>query len=76
MPEQRRTVLEQIWADGSLKFRIASFSELFIDPDVREEISAFVRDKMRARLGTHGCAIAWCRRITASAANYTGFAMR
>ncbi|HYZ21776.1 MAG TPA: NAD(P)/FAD-dependent oxidoreductase [Rhodopila sp.] len=49
--EQRRTALEQIWADGSLKFWIASFSELFVDPEVSEEISAFVREKMRARLG-------------------------
>ena len=49
-PEQRRTVLEEIWEDGSLKFWIASFGELFFDPEVSEQVSEFVREKMRARL--------------------------
>jgi cation diffusion facilitator CzcD-associated flavoprotein CzcO len=49
-PEQRRAVLEEIWEDGSLKFWIASFGELFFDPEVGEQISEFVREKMRARL--------------------------
>jgi acetone monooxygenase len=49
-PERRREVLEEIWEDGSLKFWIASFSELFFDPEVSEQVSAFVREKMRARL--------------------------
>jgi cation diffusion facilitator CzcD-associated flavoprotein CzcO len=49
-PEQRRDVLEKTWEDGSLKFWIASFGELFFDPEVGEQISEFVREKMRARL--------------------------
>jgi cation diffusion facilitator CzcD-associated flavoprotein CzcO len=49
-PEQRRAVLEEIWQDGSLKFWIASFGELFFDPEVSEQVSEFVREKMRARL--------------------------
>ena len=49
-PERRRAVLEEIWQDGSLKFWIASFVELFLDPEVSEQVSEFVREKMRARL--------------------------
>src|SRR4051812_33184186 len=49
-PEQRRAVLEKIYADGSLKLWIASFGELFFDQAVNEEVSAFVREKMRERL--------------------------
>jgi acetone monooxygenase (methyl acetate-forming) len=49
-PEQRRKVLEDIYADGSLKLWLASFAEMFFDPAVSEEVSEFVRSKMRARL--------------------------
>jgi acetone monooxygenase len=49
-PEQRHAVLEEVWKDGSLKFWIASFGELFFDPEVSEQISVFVREKMAARL--------------------------
>ncbi len=49
-PQQRRAVLEEIWEDGSLKFWIASFGELFFDAEVSEHVSEFVREKMRARL--------------------------
>ena len=49
-PEQRLEVLEDIYADGSLKLWLASFAEMFFDEAVSEEISAFVRAKMRARL--------------------------
>lgn len=49
-PEQRLAVLEEIHADGSLKLWLASFAEMFFDPAVSEEISEFVRGKMRARL--------------------------
>ena len=49
-PEQRRAVLEEIWEDGSLKFWLASFGEIFFDAEVSEQVSAFVREKMRARL--------------------------
>lgn len=43
-------VLEDCHADGSLKLWLASFAEMFFDQDVSEEISEFVREKMRARL--------------------------
>jgi acetone monooxygenase (methyl acetate-forming) len=49
-PEQRRQVLEEIYSDGSLKLWLASFGEMFFDEKVSEEISEFVREKMRARL--------------------------
>ena len=49
-PEQRRQVLEDIWQDGSLKLWLASFAELFSDEDASEQISEFLREKMRARL--------------------------
>ena len=43
-------MLEEIWKDGSLKFWLASFGELFFDAEVSEQVSEFVREKMRARL--------------------------
>jgi cation diffusion facilitator CzcD-associated flavoprotein CzcO len=49
-PPQRRKVLEDIYADGSLKLWLASFGEMFFDADVSEQISEFVREKMRERL--------------------------
>ncbi len=49
-PEQRRERLEDIYADGSLKLWLASFAEIFSDEQVSEEVSEFVREKMRARL--------------------------
>jgi acetone monooxygenase (methyl acetate-forming) len=49
-PEQRRAVLEEIYADGSLKLWLASYGEMFFDEKVSEEVSEFVREKMRARL--------------------------
>jgi cation diffusion facilitator CzcD-associated flavoprotein CzcO len=48
--EERGQVLEQLWADGSLSFWVASFAELFFDPVINEEISQFVRAKIRARI--------------------------
>ena len=49
-PEQRHDVLEQVYADGSLKLWLASFGEMFFDEAVNAEVSDFVREKMRARL--------------------------
>ena len=43
-------MLEEIYEDGSLKLWLASFGEMFFDQDVSDEISEFVREKMRARL--------------------------
>lgn len=49
-PEQRQEILEEIHADGSLKLWLASFIDLFFVEEVSNEISEFVRGKMRARL--------------------------
>ncbi|NWJ74591.1 NAD(P)/FAD-dependent oxidoreductase [Pseudonocardia sp. ICBG1122] len=49
-PEQRRAILEEVYADGSLKLWLASFGEMFFDQEVSDEVSEFVREKMRARL--------------------------
>ena len=49
-PARRREVLEEIYADGSLKLWLASFAEMFFDEAVSAEISQFVRDKMIERL--------------------------
>ena len=49
-PEERRADMEEMWADGSLSFWVGLFPELFFDPQVNEEVSAFVRDKIRARI--------------------------
>ncbi|MGY1822485.1 flavin-containing monooxygenase [Geodermatophilus sp. SYSU D00079] len=49
-PEQRRELLEEIYDNGSLKLWLASFPEIFFDEAASEEVSEFVREKMRARL--------------------------
>ena len=49
-PERRLEIMEEIYADGSLKFWLASFGEVFFSEEVSREVSEFVRDKMRARL--------------------------
>lgn len=49
-PEERRADLDEIWEDGSLSFWVGAFPEMFFDPQINEEISEFVRDKIRARI--------------------------
>ncbi|MEM7542857.1 MAG: NAD(P)/FAD-dependent oxidoreductase [Pseudomonadota bacterium] len=49
-PEQRREVLEKMWDHGSLRLWLASFVEIFFDEAINEEVSEFVREKMRKRL--------------------------
>ncbi|WP_299604846.1 NAD(P)/FAD-dependent oxidoreductase [uncultured Tateyamaria sp.] len=49
-PERRLEVLEEVYADGSLKLWLASFAEMFFEEEVSAEISEFVRQKMIARL--------------------------
>jgi acetone monooxygenase len=49
-PKERRKILEKLWAEGTLNFWIGSFPELFTDPKVNEEMSEFVRDKIRKRI--------------------------
>jgi acetone monooxygenase len=48
--EEKRQVLEELWADGSLAFWLTAFVEVFFDPKVNDEVSEFVREKMRQRL--------------------------
>jgi acetone monooxygenase (methyl acetate-forming) len=43
-------VMEEVYADGSLKFWLAGFGEIFFAEEVSQEVSEFVRDKMRARM--------------------------
>lgn len=49
-PDERTAVLEKMWNDGSLALWLASFPEMFFDEQVSEEVSEFVRVKMRERL--------------------------
>ena len=49
-PEKRREVLETVWADGSLSMWVGSFAEVLTDEAVGEEVSEFVREKIRARI--------------------------
>ncbi|MDL9936605.1 NAD(P)/FAD-dependent oxidoreductase [Gordonia sp. ABSL1-1] len=48
--DKRQAILEEVYADGSLKLWLAGFGEMFFEKEVSDEISAFVADKMRARL--------------------------
>ena len=48
--EERREIFERLWNEGSLRLVVASFPELFSDEAASEEMSEFVREKMRARL--------------------------
>ncbi|HKY89404.1 MAG TPA: NAD(P)/FAD-dependent oxidoreductase [Nevskiaceae bacterium] len=49
-PKERQKIYEKLWAEGTLNFWIGSFQELFIDPKVNEEMSEFVREKIRKRI--------------------------
>ena len=49
-PEERHKVYERLWADGSLSLWLAAYTEIFFFKEASEEISEFVRAKMRDRL--------------------------
>jgi len=49
-PEERRARLEELWADGCLSFWVGSFGEMFVDETVNQEVTDFVREKIRARI--------------------------
>lgn len=49
-PEQRLQVLEEKWQEGSLSMWVGTYPELFTDQAVNDEISDFVRKKIRARI--------------------------
>ncbi|KAA0873602.1 NAD(P)/FAD-dependent oxidoreductase [Nitrincola tapanii] len=48
--EERTEILEKHWNDGSLSLWLATFPEIFFEEDASQEVSEFVRKKMRARL--------------------------
>lgn len=48
--EERRKLMEEIWADGSLSFWLTTFVEMFFEEKVNDEVSEFVREKMRERI--------------------------
>jgi len=49
-PEERQQDLEELWADGSLAFWVGSFPEVFVDEGVNNVVTAFVKEKTRARI--------------------------
>ena len=49
-PAERRARYEELWADGSLSFWVGSFGEMFVDEEANQEVTAFVREKIRARI--------------------------
>jgi acetone monooxygenase len=49
-PKERLELLEEIWADGSLRFWTGTYPELLSDAKVNAEVSEFVRDKIRAKI--------------------------
>ena len=48
--EERRSVLEDCWADGSLKMFVGTYPEVLTAPELNEEVTEFVRDKIRAQI--------------------------
>lgn len=54
--EERRAIFEGLYADGSLIMWGGNFGEVLVDPVANEELSEFMREKMRARLTKPGVA--------------------
>jgi acetone monooxygenase len=54
--EERQRVMQEAWDDGSLKLWVGAFGEAFFDPAVAEEVSEFVRQRIRARVKDPGVA--------------------
>ena len=48
--EERLELYENLWQDGSLMLWFGGFKEVFFDPAINEEVSEFVRAKIRARI--------------------------
>ena len=53
---ERRAIFEALYADGSLVMWGGNFAEVLVDPVANEELSEFMREKMRARLTKPGVA--------------------
>lgn len=47
---ERYEIMDRLWEDGSLAVWVGSFPEIFFDQAVNDEISDYVRTKIRARL--------------------------
>lgn len=47
-PEQRQAVYEELWETGGIHLIINSFVAVMVDPALNEEVSEFVRGKIRA----------------------------
>jgi acetone monooxygenase (methyl acetate-forming) len=54
--EERRAIFEQLYADGSLIMWGGNFGEVLVDPAANDELSEFMREKMRARITKPGAA--------------------
>ena len=54
--EERRKIFETLYADGSLIMWGGNFAEVLVDPVANEELSDFMREKMRARITKSGVA--------------------
>ena len=52
--EERRAIFEELYADGSLIMWGGNFGEVLVDEAANEELSEFMREKMRARLTKPG----------------------
>jgi len=48
--QQRRDIMEELWADGSLRFWVGACEEVLMDEAVNVEFAEFVREKIRARV--------------------------
>ena len=48
--QQRRDIMEDLWADGSLRFWVGACEEVLMDEAVNAEFAEFVREKIRARV--------------------------
>jgi cation diffusion facilitator CzcD-associated flavoprotein CzcO len=47
-PEERRARYEELWQEGGIHLAIDSYVGVLVDEDLNEEVSEFVRDKIRA----------------------------
>ena len=54
--EERRKIFEELYADGSLIMWGGNFGEVLVDQAANDELSEFMREKMRARLTKPGVA--------------------
>ncbi len=48
--EERIAVLEECWADGSLKMFVGTYPEVLAVPEMNAEVTEFVRAKIRAQI--------------------------